>query len=195
MGGIVLELQHEALVQNSDILSLLRKSYLIARKLHLTDFQQWVNKELNGYDSGDKVLKYRHLKGEVKAWNPYHGWTPVIFNYQSGFNIHVAREAIASLIDVYNKSEGHIAEVSFSDRVNAILNRNGNVPFETKFALHISVNQIFNIMESVRTTILEWSITLEENGIIGEEMQFSEKRTRNCGKYTNYQQLYDQLFC
>ena len=175
MDGIVLDLQREALKQNGDILSLLRKAYLIARKLQLKDFEQWVSKELNGYNGSDNIPAYRYLRGEVKAWNPYHGWIPVVFNYQSGLNIHQARESIASLIDVYNKSEGHIAEVSFSDRVNSALNRNGNVPFETKFALHISINQIFNIMENVRTALLEWSIVLEENGIVGEGMQFSKE--------------------
>lgn len=174
MEGIVLDLQREALKQNSDILSLLRKAYLIARKLQLKDFEQWVSNELNGYNDSDNIPAYRYLRGEVKAWNPYHGWIPVVFNYQSGLNIHQARESIASLIDVYNKSEGHIAEVSFSDRINSALNRNGNVPFETKFALHISINQIFNIMENVRTALLEWSIVLEENGIVGEGMQFSK---------------------
>ena len=38
-----------------------------------------------------------------------------------------------------------------------------------------AINQIFNIMENVRTALLEWSIVLEENGIVGEGMQFSKE--------------------
>lgn len=49
MEGIVLELQREALSSNGDILSLLRKAYIIARKLDLKDFEKWVSCELNGY--------------------------------------------------------------------------------------------------------------------------------------------------
>lgn len=52
---------------------------------------------------------------------------------------------------------------------------NKTAPFQTKYALFIAVNQIFNIEESVRTAILEWAIVLEENGIIGEGMQFSKE--------------------
>lgn len=173
MDGIVLELQHEALAQNGDILSLLRKAYLIARKLHLTDFEQWVNKELNGYDSGDKVPRYRHLRGEVKAWNPYHGWIPVVFSQDYELDKYESKDAIANLIDVYQNADNHMAQVNFSANINAALNK--TAPFETKYALFISANQVFNIMESVRTAILEWSITLEENGIIGEGMQFSKE--------------------
>lgn len=39
MKGIVIQLQEEALSNESDILSLLRKAYLIARKLKLQEFQ------------------------------------------------------------------------------------------------------------------------------------------------------------
>lgn len=173
MDGIVLDLQREALEQGGDILSLLRKAYLIARKLQLKDFEQWVNKELKGYENGDNIPRYRHLYGEVKAWNPYHGWIPVVLPEDYGLNEHKAKEPIANLMDVYRKSDDHIAIVNFPASVNAILNE--TAPFQTKYALFISVNQIFNIEESVRTAILEWSIVLEENGIIGEGMQFSKK--------------------
>lgn len=172
MDGIVLELQHEALTQDGDILSLLRKAYLIARKLHLTDFEQWVNKELNGYNVGDKVPKYRHLSGEVKAWNPYRGWIPVVFDREYGLNIHESRDSIANLIDVYGKANKNMAVINFPASINSLLNRSS--PIETKYALFISTNQIFNIVESVRTAILEWSIILEENGVIGAGMQFSK---------------------
>lgn len=173
MDGIVLELQSEALKQDGDILSLLRKAYLIARKLQLKDFGQWVNKELNGYGVNDEVPAYRHLSGEVKAWNPYRGWIPVVFNQDLGLDIHESRDSIATLVDVYRNSDGHRATVNFPAGVNATLNR--FAPFATKYALFISVNQIFNVEESVRTAILEWSIALEENGIIGEGMRFSRE--------------------
>lgn len=173
MDGIVLELQHEALKQDGDILSLLRKAYLIARKLQLKDFEQWVSKELNGYGNSDSIPDYRCLYGEVKAWNPYRGWIPVVFPEDYGLNEYEAKDSIANLMDVYRNSDGHIATVNFPAGINAILNQ--TAPFKTKYALFISVNQIFNIEESIRTAILEWSIVLEENGIIGEEMQFSKE--------------------
>ena len=49
MNGIVLELQKEAMDKNADIESLLRKSYVIARKLKLPDFQEWIQCEQEGY--------------------------------------------------------------------------------------------------------------------------------------------------
>ena len=42
MDGIVLELQREAMDKNADVESLLRKAYVIARKLKLSDFEEWI---------------------------------------------------------------------------------------------------------------------------------------------------------
>ena len=55
--GIVIQLQREALDENVDIETLLRKAYLVARKLQLKDFEEWISSEQNGYN-GD-VPDYR----------------------------------------------------------------------------------------------------------------------------------------
>lgn len=51
MGGIVLELQKEALDETISIESLLRKAYLVAKKLKLRDLEEWINQEQNGYEN------------------------------------------------------------------------------------------------------------------------------------------------
>lgn len=64
MGGIVIELQREAMDENISIESLLRKAYLVARKLKLKEFEEWINKEQNGYSK--EVPNYRNVAGEIK---------------------------------------------------------------------------------------------------------------------------------
>ena len=55
----------------------------------------------------------------------------------------------------------------------------------------IGTNQIYSIIECVRNIILDWSITLEENGILGDELQFSDtekeiaNKTSVINHYTN----------
>ena len=49
MAKIVIELQHEALKSDFDIMNLLRNAYLVARKLKLQEFEEWIKEELNGY--------------------------------------------------------------------------------------------------------------------------------------------------
>ena len=49
MSGIVLELQREALDETVSTESLLRKAYLVAKKLKLEEFEDWLSQEQNGY--------------------------------------------------------------------------------------------------------------------------------------------------
>ena len=65
--GIVIELQREALDEKISIESLMRKAYLVARKLNLKEFEEWISQEQNGYKQ--EVPEYRNIAGEIKAWN------------------------------------------------------------------------------------------------------------------------------
>ena len=170
--AIVIELQQEALSKDTDLLSLLRKAYLVARKLKLKEFEEWINHELNGYGLDAIVPNYRIYHGEIYAWNPYNGWIPVIFERDLELNVHEARDTIASLIDVYDKSDGKAVRVYFSDTINAYLST--TAPFPTRYSLQISPNTLFSTFESIRNTILDWAITLEENGILGEGLGFTD---------------------
>ena len=84
MSSIVLELQKDLLDKDCDILQALRKAHVIAVKLHLTEFDTWIQNELNGYKSEDENFpEYRQMKGTLKAKNPYRGWIPAVID-----NIH-----------------------------------------------------------------------------------------------------------
>ena len=79
MSSVVLELQQEALNKSVPVTDLLRKAYVVARKLKISEFEKWISNELSGYKNSDEIPDYRQTKGTVEAWNPYHGWQPVIF--------------------------------------------------------------------------------------------------------------------
>lgn len=57
------------------------------------------------------------------------------------------------------------------------------------YELHFSKSAIVNIIEQVKNKILDWALLLEENGIRGENLQFSveEKETvKNAPQIINY---------
>jgi hypothetical protein len=78
MSSIVSDLQLEALDRNVRVSDLLRKSLVVARKLKLFELQSWIEKELKGYRQTDEVPDYREVYRQVRGWNPFHGWIPVI---------------------------------------------------------------------------------------------------------------------
>ncbi len=51
MSKLVIELQKDIIENKTDTISILRKAKLIATKLNLIDFKQWIDYELNGYEN------------------------------------------------------------------------------------------------------------------------------------------------
>lgn len=80
MGSIVLDLQQEVISQDCDIVNALRKAHLIAVKLGLEEFDNWILNELNGYSSQKDCPDYRKIHVVLRGFNPYHGWIPTMIN-------------------------------------------------------------------------------------------------------------------
>ncbi len=189
MEGIVIDLEKEALDESVSVESLLRKAYLVARKLKLEDFEEWVNKEQNGYNG--EVPDYRMIGGNYKAWNPYRGWIPVILTpemgkFMSSIPLH---QSVSALTETYASHEKGI-QFTLSAELNDFLNKTTD-GFETQFAFDTLRSEIYRILSTVRNKILEWALLLEENGIIGEGMTFTEEEkqkaqnTQIINNYTN----------
>jgi hypothetical protein len=189
MMDIVLELQQEALSKDADVESLLRKAYVIAKKLQLKDFEEWVKLEQNGY--GEKrVPEYRYIQGQIKAQNPYYGWVPVVLTAEIENKISSipAKEPISGLIDLY-KSDNGMLVFNLNSDINRTLSE--LVDFETVFCIQFGKNQIYRILSTVQNKILEWSLLLEENGIVGEGLTFTKadimkaEQSKVINNYTN----------
>jgi hypothetical protein len=177
MSSLVLDLQQEILKPDCDILNALRKAHIIAMKLKLSEFDAWIQSELNGYETNqDLIPDYRKISGQLKAWNPYHGWIPVIMQ-DSGLEEMLCHrkmeDSIGDIIELYSKSKGNIV-LTFSAWVAAKLDSLTNAPFNTKYSLHVSSHQLKSIVDKVINCLMEWTLKLEENGIVGENMRFNE---------------------
>lgn len=186
MSSLVEELQRDAYNQTSDVSNLLRKAYVVARKLKVKELEKWINLELNGYTAGDtEIPEYRKLSGVIKAWNPYHGWIPVLMDNDSMDELLTNRKTnqpITELEDMLQK-DGLIA-MKFPSSLESQLSKFAG--FQTEFRLFISKSQLKKIIETVVNIILNWSLQLEEDGIMGEGMSFSkqEKDTASDKGYT-----------
>jgi len=187
MGGIVMELQREAMDESISIESLLRKAYLVSKKLKLKEFEEWIKQEQNGYSK--EVPGYRNVAGELKAWNPYHGWVPVIFSGEVGEWASKMKlvHSISALSDVYNSSD-NIIRLSISSAYSQWLDEHTDL-VPTKYEFFVSKSELYRIMSTIRNKILDWALLLEDNGIIGEGMTFTDiekKKALNTNVINNY---------
>ena len=189
MKGIVIELEKEALNEQASVESLLRKAYLVARKLKLEEFEEWINNEQNGYKGN--APDYRMINGEYKAWNPYRGWIPVILSpkLREVASRIPLNQSVSALREIYTSHENSI-QFTLNTKMNALLNQSTD-GFETRFVFETSRSEIYRILSTVRNKILEWALFLEENEIIGEGMTFTDKEKKKAqeikiiNNYTN----------
>lgn len=190
--SIVLELQKLAIENNTDVLQLLRKAYLIARKLELTDFESWLDCELHGYKDNSKLPRYRNIRGELKGYNPMRGWIPVVINdteFEQLFSTAPVSEPIASICELLRKAKDQVV-FPLTGSQCAVISK--LVEFNTKYSIFCPTSQLSNIIEQVKTEILSWALLLEQNGILGTDITFSteEKNTAQSNdrivNYVNY---------
>lgn len=186
MDSIVLELQREALDKAVAVTDLLRKAYVVAKKLKIPELAEWINNELNGYGETKKVPTYRNISGHVKAWNPYHGWQPVVFQDAEMEKILSSRacgQTIAELEDmVKERSPDGTFHMPFSSKILNQLRR--AIHFDTEITLITDRTSLVRILDAVRNIILNWAMKLEEDGILGEGYTFSQKEKHEVEKHS-----------
>lgn len=176
MNSLVLELQREAYLQDTPISVLVRKAYTLARKLELKELIEWTHLELNGYSNEKEVPAYRNVKGHLKALNPFHGYIPAYFPELD--NVLTSRVMYNSIAEIeqfiqQGNENGGMMMYKFDTSVQLTLMKLAQADFE--LSLHIPVTQFSKIIDNVRNVILEWTLKLEEEGILGENMTFNDK--------------------
>ena len=177
MKSLVLQLQNESLDSSVPILDLLRKALVIATKLNITEFQNWINLELNSYENVNEVPKYRKVPGELQAWNPYRGWIPVIIPDEKISEIVSQRnvgQPISEIENLLNNPENNsILAIPLPEKFKLNLMQAAGTDMVPSFIVNSS--SLYRIIDSVRNTVLNWSLKLEKDGIIGLDMSFTEK--------------------
>jgi hypothetical protein len=172
MKPLVIQFQEDLTVGNKGIADLLRTAKLISAKLGLGTIQEWIEHELNGYPLDLAILPdYRVISGgQLQFCNPYHGWIPAMASpivdipirgavtklavYKPGDHFYVSPAVNYPLTDPSGSSQ---PIMSFPQRIE------------------FSVSAIIGIVEGVKTRLVDWSIELEKQGILGENMSFKEE--------------------
>ena len=193
MGSVVMELQSELLESNCDILNALRKAHLIASKLDLIEFDNWIQSELNGYKCDEKdIPEYRSITGELKAWNPYRGWVPVLFQDGKMELIICNRklgDSISAIIELSSKLDSKNFQMNIPADAARTIDKMCTASLPTKYSLMFSMHLLSEIIDKVKNCLLEWTLTLEKRGIKGDNMVFNQSETDAAKKVS--QQIYN----
>lgn len=180
MTSIVLELQSKALDTANSVSSLLRTALIVAKKLKQDDIIKWLNCEMNGYTDSDEIPQYRQIAGQVMINNPFYGLQPVVFESATEAEIvskkpfGVPISQIESLLAAKRKGTvlGIPLPPGLEHRLMQILNSN------TPPVFIANESQMHSVLDIVRNNILEWTLKLEEKGIMGNDMTFTSEEKK-----------------
>ena len=177
----IIELQKDLTDPSSKLSDILPKAYLIAQKLKLDELSQWIKNEMKGYRNVKECPDYRHMNGVLKGWNPYVGWQVIqipdmeLENKVSNF---VETESIRTLESLIETKE--VLYHTVPAELIGVLHLNGC----TQLGIYFMTTSYRSVIEAVRQELLDWTITLEKNGIKGENMSFLKKEVKKAQNTT-----------
>ncbi|HIC0119727.1 TPA: hypothetical protein ACWZMA_000235 [Escherichia coli] len=174
--SLVHQLQAEAVDDSSSISGLLMKAKLVASKLGLNDITEWIDFELNGYPSRAETPTYRRFSCRPQAFNPYVGWIPIDLG---GIPEKILYEfTTVYLQESISNVEKHVAdsgrlEVQMPHTLTEMLYMGHDSDSRFKISWRFSAFALSGVLTTVKGKILSWSLDLEQQGILGEGVNFS----------------------
>ncbi|MCV9901345.1 hypothetical protein OKS35_14545 [Exiguobacterium sp. N5] len=184
MSSLVLELQIEAIDSKTKVIDLLRKSLVVARKLELQDFEEWIDQELNGFKHFmHKVPKYREVVGKIQYYNIVHGWWPVTIEDPKILELITKTkigQPLSEIEDLVTHTKDNLV-IEVPMELQNILSK--SLGERLDFRVIFGKSQAQAIIDQVKNIILEWSLKLEKDGITGEGLSFSKQEKVEATKH------------
>ena len=177
--SIVEQLRDLALDPNSDVEELLNKALFVARKLKIKDFRKWCELELEGYGSEELPI-YRKLRGQLKAVNRIHGYIPFIIppELDEIVTLIEVNQGIGELNNLLKQEADSFMNIIIPEMRQILLEMQKDQFSQLEPRVLFARTQLMGVLTKIRTIILNWSIQLEEDGILGEGLKFSKEEKK-----------------
>lgn len=185
--GIVVELQKACLDPSVSVATILRRAKVIASKLGLDDLNAWIDSELNGYNcSMEDLPEHRKGVGQPKFFNPYHGWQPI--HTSDDWFGNIVRtvffpNSISEIEHLVQMGKGDVLQMGYNPSIAEAIQE--QMPRRMEVALHFSKVEAVAALDFVRNKTLEWSLQLEQRGIVGEGLTFEASDRKEAAVVTN----------
>ena len=197
MSWIILEIQQEALDPNVSVAGLLRKALVAATKLAVPAFADWLGKELNGYPDGNNLPAYRHARGGYMIQDPYRGnWIPIQFEDPRLVPLTSSQPILKSAAELESllraQSPGHALVIPVPVGLQAQLCE--ITGYQGQVAFFVDPSQLDRVLNGIRNAVLNWTLRLEQDGIVGEDLGFStQEKTIAANSHYTVNNFYGDL--
>lgn len=123
---------------------------------------------------------YRKIEGQLIAHNPFRGWIPVMFDDPAEARLLSTRDLGASLAEIEQlqnspADRGTLQMPLPPEIVAAAFGQTREYQMGMVPTLIVPRNAVEGMLDAVRNTVLDWSLKLEREGVLGEGMTFSRE--------------------
>ncbi len=170
--GIIQEIQEDLLKDNIPLSKLLNKSYIPAVQLNLTDFKNWLDKEIQGYNENDIVPEYRKIKGVCQGFNIAFGWKLINFmsDIPTELNTYSYRNSIFELEEFLKQN----SLMQFQTPISPSLISKYQITNCTNLSLLYPRRKLLNIINGAKGLLMSYIAKLNEVGIMGNGNNFTK---------------------
>lgn len=184
---MVIRFQRMAMDNKTATPDLLRMAKAIAVKLQLKEMCEWIDYELNGYPANVTVPDYRIAKGRLLGRNPHRGLIPIgvsVAKHEDKLRtVHIGAP-VSELALAYDMPDATM-DFPFSTEYSNKLQQDQPDFLRFPILRRIGQSKLVNVVEQVRNRLLDWSLELEQQGILGENFQFSQQDKDRAFMITN----------
>jgi hypothetical protein len=175
-----MQLQAECLDSRVALTDVLRKALVVARKLAVSDFQTWIERELNGYEKAEDLPPYRRIAGHVEVWDPYQNrFIPMVFENTETSDV-IARcrvlEGMGEVEDLIAEMKDNSGWLEFHFTPEQERTLKVEEPYRP--TRRVQRTQFTRIVHAVRNAVLNWTLKLESDGIVGSGLTFNAKEVQ-----------------
>ena len=188
--SIIHDLQAAAMRNDQNMTSLMQQAFLVSSKLNLQEFETWVKRELFGYEAEDSVPSYRKLKVQLCTPPLIPGEPPVPMTITGNSSLGAEIEKVLSEFEMRNPIGAIESMISAEWVIGCAVpipqSLKNKLPFadsitgeKPDIVRSLTRHQLQTIIDVVRGKVLEWSLTLEQKGILGIGLSFSDVEKKN----------------
>ena len=187
----------DSIFKDDDIISLLRRALIIADELGSDSFKDWINWELGGYfENLDDIPSYRIFECELNCsitngFNTRH-YVPVGClpdDLLRELKIVFIKESISEIIDMCN-TDLNVAHVNLDsaieNSIRNIIKMNDDSITVIEIYRVCPIHHLNEIINQVKNNLLDWCLQLKNNGILGEEYNFTENEINSAKQINQY---------
>lgn len=173
---LISDIINELIDSEKSITSPLLKTKVLATRLKNNDLLNWVNSEINGYDTSGEVPEYRECTANVSGMC-VNGYTQIndqplpTFGLAEDIGQEIRQmdfyQGVSTLESLQKENKSGILEVVFSAELTAVLERNiqkmGNPYFHiVRARKYTSVNMVTQVLTAIRSKLLDFMLKLDE---------------------------------